>query len=429
MDNITVIADDWIRSLRTLDTIRSQIYIESIYESFQNFNPKDKRSLIITFLNNIQTEKSEPYIKNYISCLSCLNQKADVSESYLLEKSSNPLISKYLLESIIKRSTNSPETVQRIITQCISEPFSKLFSYSIHLIIQANFSEFVSTLKKFYMDHKSMLLDYFLIPNPPYTEKYKILTENLYVLLKSLNHFDVLDDHLIDSNKHLLSILCDKKTQLAINPQKSNLSKLISQLFYNISIPGQHIQFLLTQFRMIPSESIKISIIHKFSKFPKDRDSQYIIALLQEIAEEDNYFVFSVASMVKIGGEGVKSYVLKELQSDRFRRIFFTTYFIPYLDIPTDKFNSILDDLLQYKQPLILKQALWVIRKKKSSEYITQVIKLLFHDNAQVRGEAKKVLLEVPNSIEYLSRNINYYGPEKQAVISGIIAKLRKLNG
>ncbi len=88
----------------------------------------------------------------------------------------------------------------------------------------------------------------------------------------------------------------------------------------------------------------------------------------------------------------------------------------------------IVQELLKFKQPLILKQALWVIRKTQSSEQITHVVKLLFHDNEQVRNEAQKVLLEAPNSLDHLTKTMHYYGPEKQEILSHLIQKLSKLN-
>jgi hypothetical protein len=186
--------------------------------------------------------------------------------------------------------------------------------------------------------------------------------------------------------------------------------------------------FLMNQFRRITSEQMKISIIHRLSDGCSNSAKSNILALLREIAHEEDYYAFAVASMVKIGGEEVNQYILSELSSEKYRRVFFTTYFLPYLKYPKDVYNSIIDDLLSYKQPMILKQALWVIRKKKLTNFVPQVIKLLFHENLFVRREAQKAVIDMPNSIEYLTKTVNYYGPEKQELISHLIAKIRKLN-
>ncbi len=77
MNNFSIVVDDWIRALRTMDPMRSQITIENIQENFQIFNPNDKRTLLLTFLQNIQMEISEVFIKNFISCLSVFKSNID----------------------------------------------------------------------------------------------------------------------------------------------------------------------------------------------------------------------------------------------------------------------------------------------------------------------------------------------------------------
>ncbi len=428
MDNFSIVVDDWIRALRTIDPMRSQIHIENIHENFQLFNPNDQRSLILTFLSNIQNENSELFIKNYISCLSTLNRSIVVPSLELLQNTFNPLVSKYLLESTIKRSPESHQKIDALISHCISEPFSALFAYTISLITQNSLTDYIPTLKIFYTEQTTLLLEHFNGAHSLIDTEYCVLLENIYSLLNSLNFFEVND--IIDNYKQILSYLCTENVHSLYDPAKKKLSKVISQLFLNIAVLGDYSTYLLKQFYQDISEIVKIAIIHRLSEPRKNSDFKHINTFLQDIAKDDDYFAFAVASMVKIGGDDVKRYILKELSSGKYRRVFFTTYFLPYLNYPSDIYDAIIQDLLTYKQPLILKQALWVIRKKKLSQYVTQAIKLLFHDNEQVRIEAQKVLLEAPaiKTIDHLTKNINYYGPEKQEVISHLIAKLRKLN-
>ena len=170
---------------------------------------------------------------------------------------------------------------------------------------------------------------------------------------------------IIDNYKQVLSYLCTENIHSLYDPAKKKLSKVVSQLFLNIAVLGDYTSFLLTQFHQELSELAKIAIIHKLSESPNTINFTNINKFLKEIAKDDNYYAFAVASMVKIGGEDVKKYILSELSSGKYRRVFFTTYFLPYLNYPEKTYDAIIQDLFTYKQPLILKQALWVVRKKK----------------------------------------------------------------
>ncbi|MHA1111991.1 MAG: hypothetical protein ACTSRE_12865 [Promethearchaeota archaeon] len=426
MNNFSIVVDDWIRALRTMDPMRSQIRIENIHENFQLFNPNDKRNLLLTFLQNIQMENSEIFIKNYIACLTTLNKSSIVSSLELLQNTINPVISKQLLESSINRSIQSHEKISALITHCMSEPFSALFAYTISLITENSLTEYIPTLKKFYREQTTILIEHFKGMYELQNSEYVILLENVECILVSLDHFKI--SEVLDNYKHILSNLCTENIYSLYDPTKLKLSSLISQLFYNIAILGSDPSYLLRQFKFESSERVKIAIIHKLSEIGENIDSQPIISLLKDIGQDDNYFAFAVASLVKIGGDTVKNYILDEINSKKYRRVFFTTYFLPYLDFPDEIYDEVIRNLFKYKQPLILKQALWVVRKKKLCGYVIQATKLLFHDNDQVRNEAQKVLLESPNSIDHLTKTMNYYGPEKQEVISHLISKLRKLN-
>lgn len=425
MDNSSIVVDDWIRALKTMDPIRSQVNIENIEENFQLFNPEDQRSIILSFLHNIQKENSEIFIKNYISCLSTLNQTSIVSSLDLLKNTVNPLISKYLLESTINRIPRSQEKMDALISHCISEPFSALFSYTISIITENLLYEYVSSVNKLYSNQASILIKHHDGKYSLSAMEYNTLLENILSLLNALYHFGI--DN-AEKYQQILSFLCTEDIHSLYDPKKKKLTKIVAQLFLNIAVLGDYKSFLVSQFRFESREQIRVAILHKLSEIPKEMKSGCVLPFLKEIAEDDNYFAFAVASMVKIGGEDVKQYVLNEVRSDKYRRVFFTSYFLPYLDLPPDTYDEIIQNLLTYKQPLILKQALWVVRKKKLSNYVNRAIKLLFHDNEQVSSEAQKVLLEVPDSIELLEKAVNYYGPDKKEVISHLITRLRKLS-
>ncbi len=308
----------------------------------------------------------------------------------------------------------------------MSEPFSALFAYTVSLITENSLSEYVPSIKEFYYEQTTILIKHFKGMYELKNSEYAILLENVECILISLDHFKVCE--VLVSYKQILSNLCAEDIYSLYDPTKSKLSKVVSQYFYNIAILGENTSYLLRQFKREPSERAKIAIIHKLSEIGENTDPHSILSLLQEIAKDDNYFAYAVASMVKIGGDTVKKYILDEINSKKYRRVFFTTYFLPYLDFSEETYDEVIQNLFKYKQPLILKQALWVVRKKKLDMYVSQATKLLFHDNNQVRNEAQKVLLETPNSLDHLTKTMNYYGPEKQEVISHLISKLRKIN-
>jgi len=426
MDNYNVIVDDWIRSLRILDHMRSQVIIERIWETFQSFDSDTQRSLILTFLQNVQQEHSEFFIKNFTSCLAVLNQHTTVSPLELLQKTVNPEIAKYYLIFTLDAKSLSQEMIDALISNSTSNPFSPLFSHTINLITENVSSNFVHSLKNFYILHSAQIIEHYNGTSIMNAANFECILSNIHSLLISLNHFKV--QNLFQEYKHLLAFLCANDIYSPFDPHKKKISYVISQLFYNIALEGNNTLFLLSQFQYESSDSVKIAIIHKLCEPSTAIDSGNIIKLLREIAKDDNFFVYTLASMVKIGGLDVINYILSELKSNKCRRVFFTTYFLPYLDLPSGTLREIVQELLKFKQPLILKQALWVIRKTQSSEQITHVVKLLFHDNEQVRNEAQKVLLEAPNSLDHLTKTMHYYGPEKQEILSHLIAKLSKLN-
>lgn len=426
MDNFSIIVDDWIRALRTMDLMRTQINIENIQENFQLFSPNDKRNLLLTFLQNIQMENSEIFIKNYIACLSSLNQSSIISPLELLQNTINPVISKQLLESSINRSILPRRKITALISHCMSEPFSALFAYTISLITENSLSEYIPSLKEFYLEHTTILIEHFKGKYELQNSEYDLLLENIECILISLNHFKI--NEIVENYKRILSNICTEEIYSLYDTSKLKISKVISQFFYNIAMLGGNTPYLLRKFQFVQSEQVKIAIIHKLSEIGEKADPCPLITILKEIAKDDNYYAFAVASLVKIGGSEVKKYILDEIYSQKYRRVFFTTYFLPYLNFPDEVYDVVIQNLFKYKQPLILKQALWVIRKRKITKYVTQATKLLFHDNDQVRKEAQKVLIESPNSIDHLTKTMNYYGPEKQEVISHLISKLRKLN-
>ncbi len=428
MDNLSIIVDDWIRALRTMDPIRSQVNVESIHENFHIFNNDEQRSLIFLFLRNIQNENSEVFIKNYISCLTLINQKLIVTPLELLQNACNPLISKYILEFSINSTPSPVEEIDAYISYCMTEPFSTLYAYTVSIIANKNLINYIPSLKKLYTEQTHLLLDYFNGKSSLTSLEYDTLLENIYAILNTLNKFGVIELNM--QYKQLLSVLNQENIYSIFDPIKKKLSKIIAQLFYNLAAREQNKSFLLRQFNQASSERAKIACIHKLSETSERYNKKFLCDLITEIAQDDNYYSYAVASLVKIGGNEGKKYILNELSSGKYRRVFFTTYFLPYLNFDEEIYDAVIEDLLTYKQPLILKQALWVIRKKQMSKYLPHAIKLLFHENKLVNQEAQKVVLEAPyaKSIDHLTRTINYYGPDKQQIISHLIAKLRKLN-
>lgn len=178
------------------------------------------------------------------------------------------------------------------------------------------------------------------------------------------------------------------------------------------------LDFLAYRFKVERSYEVRISIINAM-KFIHDERNQ-IIEILKEIDKDDKFSFYAISNLIDIGGEEVERYLLNQLSLGNLRRIFLISFFVPVLkNVAFDKFAI---ELLNYKQPLFIRQGLWIIKKKKLTDAIPLIISLLFSENVEVKNDAIKTLKEFRSkSLPFLRKNINYYGDEKKTVLLDLI--------
>ncbi|MHA1729914.1 MAG: hypothetical protein ACTSWY_14465 [Promethearchaeota archaeon] len=208
---------------------------------------------------------------------------------------------------------------------------------------------------------------------------------------------------------------------------KINILKIKILCYYYLGNLGNKydLYILSRNFKLETDENIKISIIYAMGNLKKVKP-RLVFEKLKEIASDDLFYFYAVSSMLKLEAPGIYEFILDQLESNNIRKVLLTTFFFPYLKNNVD-FETISFKLLEFKQPLIIRQALWIIKEKHIIKAIPNVVAFIFSENSKISKDAHEVLLDFgKHSLDFLKSRINYYGVEKKEILMGIMKKIEE---
>ncbi len=257
---------------------------------------------------------------------------------------------------------------------------------------------------------------------------FKVSSNNLHSKTLSYSLYEKISNFSNISNISNISEFSDMSSISDLND--NGIKKFKSLSYYYLGKYGgktfeeEGINFLYQKFKIEEDEEIKISIIHAMGNTRCNSAKK----ILFKIASDNIFYFYALSALLKIGGEDIENYIIKQLNSGNSRRILFTTFFIPYLN--NEIFRTITINLLkEYKQPLIIRQSLWIIRKIKIIDALPHVINKFFETkNDEIRNEARSIMLDFgQDTLKFLEKRINYYKSPKKNILSDIMNEIENL--
>ncbi|MHA1870759.1 MAG: HEAT repeat domain-containing protein, partial [Promethearchaeota archaeon] len=182
-------------------------------------------------------------------------------------------------------------------------------------------------------------------------------------------------------------------------------------------------KFLTTFFSSELDEDFKILTLLIIGKIKK----RSAVDFLKTASLDDKLLYFALISLMDNNKKEFSELVLTNLNSNKMRRKIMSSLFVPYI-LPEYNMRLIetLKKLLENKQSLALRQALWIIRKRKIYELLPQIINFIFDNDERVQREAYKTLMELkPKSYDLLKKRVNYYNMKNKEIIIKLIKDLR----
>jgi len=476
MDNISEFSAELMAILlSTNDLLRIELAIDDYFERksviIQNFGSHERKSIIQNLMENLSNEKSNLTINRVLKLVFRLKTD-DLNPGDLLKISENPLITKNIIKQYLDFDTDS-----EIIADLLVKGDYDIQNHIIGLIGKKKKRKYIPELKKIFLESLIVLrneTDLFenRLPNDnkqiskyyeinsflpeaveyndylnKYIENGKIEESSVDLIKRNGYSFSKIKTKLINKIIHKITLIIEcfidldssellKFTRklvkiLSITSISSStlnllddfnfkLKKMTSLSLFYLGKYGsrQDALFLCDEFPH-RDENFNISLIYAMAGFKKNAGNYgFLFKKLKEIAAVDNYYFYALSSMVKIGFTGVEKYISEQLRSKNPRKILLATFFIPYIGFNIQRIEQITLNLLRCKQPLIIRQALWIILKKKIKKTLPLVMNLAFSDNAAVKKDARNLLIKFGNgSYTVMKKRINYYGNERKKIL------------
>jgi hypothetical protein len=450
MDNILEFSKELIDILREpCDLLRTELAIEDYLEKksriIQNLGSHERKSIIKSLMNSLNNEKSNLTINRVFKLIfrhfdtdneviADLLVKGDYDlQNHIIgligrEKKTKyiPELKKLFLESlkVLHKETDLFENKLSF----NNKQMGKYYEINSSL---PEVTEYNDYLNKYIENGRIKEGSVDLIKRNDYSFskiKNKLIKQLIHKLTLITECFIDLDSsELLKITRKLVKILSIISINSIYSPALNfldefnyKLKKMASlSLFYLGKYGNRKDALLLCEAFPHRDENFNISLIYAMAGFKKNaRNYDFLFNRLKEIAVVDNYYFYALSSMVKIGFLGIEKYILEQLQSKNSRIILLTTFFIPYIEFSIQTMEQIALNLLKRKQALIIRQALWIILKKKIKTAIPQVLNLAFSDNEAIKNEARNLLVKFGSgSYAVMKKRINYYGNKRKKVL------------
>ncbi|MBD3353688.1 MAG: hypothetical protein GF364_19545 [Candidatus Lokiarchaeota archaeon] len=272
------------------------------------------------------------------------------------------------------------------------------------------------------------------------------LLENIRVLIKRFRINKFIDNEFSDMNYYFLDdvnkeeyfkywishVVNNKHKQENEDDRKPNsvihLLKLILYRYIGVFGEKEDINILIKRFKLEENRRVLIEVINSLGKIGErslDITSRHrILKILEDIGNNERFFYYTTKNMLKIDKEQTTKFIIGQIYSKKPRKIVLASLFIP--DLNDERFDKIIINWLKYKQPLIVRQALWVIKKKKQYNAIPYIIEHLFSDNSKIKNDAIDTCLNLKeNTLIYLKKHVNYYSPERKLILNNIMQRIQ----
>lgn len=451
MDNILEFSKELFEILReSHDLLRTELAIEDYLEKkstiIQNLGSHERKSIIKSLMKNLNEEKSNLTINRVLKlifrhfdtdneAIADLLVKGDFDlQNHIIgligrEKKTKyiPELKKLFLESlkVLHKETDLFENKLSFNKKQIGK------YYEINSLLP-EVTEYNDYLNKYIENGriKEDLVD--LIKRNDYSFskiKSKLVNQLIHKLTIIIECFIDLDSSdLLKITRELVKILSIISITSIYSPALNfideinyKLKKMASLSLFYLGKYGTSRKDALFLCSLFPhrDENFNISLIYAMAGFKKNaRNYDFLFNRLKEIAERHEFYFYALSSMVKIGFVGIEKYILEQLQSKNSRKILLTTFFIPYIEFNIQTMEQIALNLLKRKQALIIRQALWIILKKKIKNAIPQVMNLAFSENEAIKNEARNLLVKFGSgSYAIMKKRINYYGNKRKKVL------------
>ncbi len=450
MDNILEFSKELLEILReSHDLLRTELAIEDYLEKkstiIQNLGSHERKSIIKSLMKNLNDEKSNLTINRVLKlifrhfdtdneAIADLLVKGDFNlQNHIIgligrEKKTKyiPELKNLFLESleVLRRETNFFDNQLSLNNKQIGE-------YFVINSLLPEVTEYNDYLNKYIENGRIKEGSVDLIKRNDYSFlkiKSKLVNQLIHKLTLITECFiDLNSSELLKITRKLVKILSIISINSIYSPALNflddfnyKLKKMASLSLYYLGTFGKRKDALL-MCEIFPhrDENFNISLIYALAGFKKNTGNYgFLFKKLKEIATMDNYYFYTLSSMVKIGFVGIEKYILEQLKSKNSRKILLTTFFIPYIDFGIQALEQITLNLLKNKQPMIIRQALWIILKKKIKNAIPQVMNLAFSSNEDIKNEARNLLVKFGSgSYAVMKKRINYYGNKRKKVL------------
>lgn len=178
---------------------------------------------------------------------------------------------------------------------------------------------------------------------------------------------------------------------------------------------------LSDRFHIEMNEECKVSILHAIGSLNGIKNER--VEFLINQSKDEKYYFHSLAGLLKIGGSDVEDFIYSQLKDGSPRKVLLSSFFVPYME--DSRFDQVGLDLLQYKEPLLIRQGLWIVKKRKTEGAVPYIVDLILSEDTKISEEAIKTLDAFREmGIRHIKRKINYYGEDKQIILREILADL-----